>query len=153
MDSTTNIVKYLGIFGAIYLCTLIVMAVISAFFDGISSTGVGLVMLYLSGQLTAIRFVKNERRLPEKTEKRKLVWGSVLLSFALSILLAGVVILSEAGQEGFKELVVLGERPLFVWTIIILVVVLIHWGLLSLAYGRGVKKYATSQNLIGDTFD
>lgn len=151
--STANMAKYLGIFGLIYLGTLIVITVIFSFFEGASSSVVNLVMLYLSGQLTAMKFVKDEKRLPEKAEKRKLIWGSVLLSLILPILLAGAGIWLGAGAGGFEQFAALGNIPSFFWALIILVVVLIHWGLLSLAYGRALKKNAPSENTIKDTFD
>lgn len=150
---TANISKYLRLFSFYYAAALIVISLIGFFFAADTNIAVSLITLYVTAQFVSIKFVKAEHHIPEKAEKRLLVWGSLLLSFFISIIITLGELWYIYAKDSLDRLTELLALPMDYWVVFGLVAALVYWCILTLAYGWGAKKYAQRQNIAGDTFD
>jgi hypothetical protein len=83
--------KYILIFSSTYLLSLITVLILSEAFDLNGSTTVATLMA--GAMITSMVFVKDHKRGPNKSEKRTLVWGSLLSAIVVSSLLVTVYLL------------------------------------------------------------
>jgi hypothetical protein len=120
--------KYIVIFGVTYALALPVAAILAGFLNYSGSTSI--VTLLAAGFTAAARFVKDYQRVPNKHEKRVLVWGSLGASFAISG--ASVVLYLMLSPEGNELIQAIMSVPFVVGILIVSGVCLL---LLHLSYG------------------
>ena len=84
MDENINIKKYIIIFSISYIFIVILLIVMEIVL-GISSSGVTILIVSLSGAsiFTIQIFLQQNNRIPNKLEKRKLVYSSLLIGFLI----------------------------------------------------------------------
>ena len=99
--------KYVLIFSGVYLASFIAAVLVSSMFDLDGSFTVGTLMA--GAMITSLVFVKDYKRAPNRTERRTLVWGSLLSSMALSSIVAAVYLLF--APEGASIIEILIQAP------------------------------------------
>jgi uncharacterized membrane protein len=141
MENTVDINKYIVKFGILYTIGIVVVTAILYAIDIDGNSGVSIAILMASAMYTAIKFIQDNKRIPNKSEKTKLVWSSLAVSWLLSVILFVALILF---MEGFQGLAVISELiaelNTFLLLAILVLVSLIYLALLSWSYGGLAKK-------------
>jgi polyferredoxin len=138
VEQGTSIGKYILLFAAAHLGLLIGLGILTAILDIDSNTGVTVGALMGAAILAISKFIRDNKRLPNKKEKWKLVWFSCLASWAVSMLLFIVIVsLVGEGAEIMQAISTLGA-PLLLGVIAFLT--LFYVGALYLAYGFVANK-------------
>lgn len=145
--ANVTIRRYLRLFAFVYFCASIVGDLLIIYFEIDRNIGLSLGMLMASAFITGAKFVMDKKRCPEKEERQKLIWGSLLLSIVISVIVPLLMIYVNVGLEGIKSLAALLAIPQLYWIIAVAIMTLVYWIVLTLSYGWGVKKFADTQNL------
>ena len=135
--------QYVLKFTLIFLFVSIVLFVISNFIELPGSVS-GVVTIACAAFATAIKFVTEQKRVPDKAEKRTLVWGCFLSAFLLSTLLTVILFLY---QFDFNLIVatdiinqLIANIPLWIIFIGIIISLLIQYCILSYSFGGFAKS-------------
>ena len=105
MDQNVDVLNYVIRFSIAYFLLLIVLGVFLTLLNIGGSTG-GSIGALLGAVIFAVyKFVEDNKRIPNKTEKTKLVWLSFSASWLISILIMSIVIVFIEGISGFINLV------------------------------------------------
>jgi hypothetical protein len=128
--------KYILIFSSTYLLSLITVLILSEAFDLNGSTTVATLMA--GAMITSMVFVKDHKRGPNKSEKRTLVWGSLLSAIVVSSLLVTVYLL--ISEEGSNIVEVLIQVPAWIWVLSAVVVSIVYAAFLAFCYGWLTEK-------------
>ncbi len=147
MEQAVDIKKYLIRFGMIYTIGIVAASLLLGLLEFDGGSGVSIAILVVAAMQTATQFILDNKRVPNKDEKSKLIWLSFLLSVLVSVGLILVVLLVLSGMEGLAEIPqLIAQFNIFVIVIPIVVVSLLHVGLLHLSYGRlATKQFAAMQ--------
>lgn len=138
-DIDTN--KYILKFGIAYIIGLIALAAIFHFLDLNGGSGASIGVLIGAAMYSVGKFIEENKRIPNKKEKSKLVWFSLLASWATSIILLIIVVLALEGLGGFSELAKLALKLNVIVIIgIIFFVSAIYFLVLSWCYGGLANK-------------
>jgi len=140
MDEDVNVFKYAMRFSIAYFLLLLLLAVILTLLNIDGNTGGSIGALLGAVAIVVHKFVDDNERAPNKTEKRKLVWLSYFLSLLVSGLLFSLVILLLEGTSGFVFLASIFSQLGSLITIgIIIFVSFIYLMALSFGYGSLAK--------------
>lgn len=124
-----------------YTIGLVLLSAIFHIFEleGNSGASIGVligVAIYVVG-----KFIQDHKRVPDKKEKSKLVWSSLVMSWLISIALLIVYVFVVDGGKGLSDLrQLLAEINMIVMVGVIAFVTLINWALLSYSYGGLARK-------------
>jgi hypothetical protein len=136
MSTPIKLSTYIVRFTLIYLSALALAGLASALIDPGGGTSLSLASLLVAAFFTGSKFVSDQRRMPESTERRRLAWFSLLSSLAVSVVLL-ISLLAVIGQ-----LQLLAQLPGIVGNIgvgtvagVSLVVVLVYFTVLWFSYG------------------
>ncbi len=141
MEQPIDINKYIYKFSIVYAIGLIALTAIFNIFDINHSSGVSIAILIAAAMYTVGKFIEENKRTPNKKEKSKLVWSSLIVSWVLSIILAIVIVLALNGTQGLFEISKLAEQlNIIVIAVILFVVSLLYFAVLSWSYGGLAKK-------------
>lgn len=89
MEQSVQVRKYIIRFGIINLMLLVGIAVFFSLIGVESNSGATAAALMGAAMFTVVRFIQDNKRVPNATEKSKLVWYSYLASWLVSIILFG----------------------------------------------------------------
>lgn len=130
---------------AIVQVVAILIPAILMFFDIDLGNSTNLVGSFGAAMFAAHLFVKIHGRAPTREERRRLVWLSFAVSWAISLMFVGVMVAlaGAAAADVFKE--VIQKLPAVVLAIVVLVVSAMYLGVYYVAYGPLARKY--EQNL------
>ena len=128
--------KYILIFSGTYSFAFVAAIVLSAMFALDGSFTVATLMA--GAMITSMLFVKDHKRSPNKTEKRTLVWGSLLSSILISSIAAAIFLALSAERSSIIE--VLTPIPLWMWILSVVVISVIYAAFLSFCYGWLTEK-------------
>jgi len=138
--------KYILYFCAAYAVAMIIITIIISFFDLPSGTSVG--CLLAAGFATSAKFVKDNRRIPEAHEKKKLVYGCLLASLVISFLASIIALFLFYETAAFFQDI--RTVPTFIWVIALGLTLLIHYCILAVSFGffanNQVKALKKRQN-------
>ena len=100
MERTENvkIVKYILRFGLFYLLALVVIAIITTLLK-INSNSSSMASVILATMMTSLKFINDNKRVPNASEKAKLVWYSFTATWIVSFVLV-LLFLSISGELG-----------------------------------------------------
>ena len=148
MEQNINITKYIVKFSLGYVFGLIALTVIFHIFDLDSNSGASIGVLIGAAVYAVGKFIQENKRVPNKEEKSKLVWSSLIISWGVSILLLIAAVLILDGQQGLADLFLLVEElNAAIIAGVLFFVTLLHFAVLSYSYGglakiqyRGLQK-------------
>lgn len=141
MEQNIVINKYIIKFSIAYAIGLVAITAIFIIFDLDHSSGASIGVLIGAAMYSVGKFIEENKRIPNKIEKSKLVWLSLISSYITSIVLAVIVISLLDGIQGLAELAKLIEKLNVVIIVGATVVVsLIYFVVLSWSYGGLAKK-------------
>ncbi len=141
----TNVRRYIGWFALIYVGATIIVGIVLSYLEIDRNIGVGIGVLMASSFFVSNKFIEDERRVPTKTEQRKLVWGSIFVLIAFSLFVLGLMFVGSM-MSGDDTSAILQGLPVMYLLIAVVVMVGIHWLILNFIYGGGSKKLAASKN-------
>jgi len=104
MDQEVDVTKYIIKFGVAYIIGLVVLLVIFGIFELDHSSGASIGVLIGAAIYAVGKFIQENRRVPSKSEKSKLVWSSFIISWLASVLLFIIVVLITSGTQGLSNL-------------------------------------------------
>ncbi len=135
---------YYIVFGAIYIGLTLFLSVLNMFLK-LPMAGMSIVVPCLSAWLTAMRFVKLERRAPNEAEHKALTFGSFGIFLLLNVILTvGAVLVLGSQGVSVSELSSLmgGGLALIIIAVVVLVMFLSIFFGIWWAYGRSIRKLA-----------
>ncbi len=90
MENQVKIGKYVILYGILHFLILLGAELFFAFFEIESNSGMSVGAIIGSAMFVAIKFIKDNKRPPNKEEKYNLVLMSLLASWIVSFLLLGI---------------------------------------------------------------
>ncbi len=138
---SVNIRKYIISFSACYTIGVVTVFIVLTVLDLEGNSGISVGILIASALYAVIKFIDDNKRAPNKTEKNKLVWQSLLMSWLVSLvlfLIAAVVILETEDISFLGELVTQTNIAIFLGAAVF--ITLIQWGILVYSYGPLAKR-------------
>jgi peptidoglycan biosynthesis protein MviN/MurJ (putative lipid II flippase) len=138
-----SLIRYIALFSVIYAALMLLFnAVVYGFNIDIDSSA-NIAMLLGASYGTIARFVSEQKRTPNTLEKRKLIWGSILSSFIVSLAVVATVLTILGNPEAWDELnQLIHQLSIPIWLGIIAFVTLLYYIVLNLVYGWGAKQFA-----------
>jgi|GEM_PF-3960941 len=137
----SSVSKYTLRFALVYTAVLIIAGIVMTVLDmDNGNAGIQVVLVMCSGMIVADKFVKDHMRVPDKAEKRGLVYGSFAYSILISCMGAALIYFAASAEEKQALLDMAGQVPplfyagIFAFTAIILLMAL------SFSYGHMAKK-------------
>lgn len=141
MAQGANLNRYIIKFSIAYIIGLVALTVVFYFFEFSLNSGMSAAILLGAAMYAAGTFVEENKRVPTKIEKSKLVWLSLVISWTISITLSMVFLLIMGGMEVLIELLYLGgEQNIVILIGALLFVSLLYFLALSWCYGGFAKK-------------
>ncbi len=135
--------QYVLKFTLIFLFISIILFIISIFIELPGSIS-GIVTIACAAFVAAIKFVTEQKRIPDKAEKRQLVWGCFLSAFILSTVLSFLIFMYQVdfNFDVVKELInsLLVTLPLWILFVSIAISLLIQYCLISYGFGGFAKS-------------
>lgn len=112
-DNNVDVAKYVLWFGLYYLVIVVLVSIVTTLLKIDSNSG-SMVPLIIVTMMTSLKFITDNKRVPNAHEKKKLVWFSFVVTWAVSLLLA-IVLWSFSGEfDAVIDLVnKTGYGPLF----------------------------------------
>ena len=143
MEQNVEVKKYIVQFGVVYTIGLIALYVIFMIInlDSNSGSGASIALLFASAIYSVGKFIQDNKRVPNKNEKSKLVWITLLTAIIVSAALVVIVGVIFGGVVGLSEMFhALSTLPLSIMVGIIFFVTLLHFVILSYGYGGFASK-------------
>ncbi len=138
MEENVRVGKYVFRFGVIHLILLVGISIILGLLEVEANSGVSIGALMGAAMAAVIKFIQDNKRAPSQSEKSQLIWLSLLVAVAISILISSIFfIFSGEGQEVFEALISMG---FLVMLLILLFASAVCFFVLSLSYGHLAKK-------------
>ncbi len=138
MEENVRVGKYVFRFGIVHLLLLVGLSIILGLLEVEANSGISIGALMGAAMAAVIKFIQDNKRAPSQSEKSRLIWLSLLVAVAISILLSSVFfIFSGEGQEIFEALISMGLLVIF---LIFLFASVVCFFVLSLSYGHLAKK-------------
>ena len=135
--------KYFWIYFGLYLVLSALIAVIGAFIN--IGSGASIIAPFAAAVSTGQFFMKDHLRAPDAAEKKRLVWGSLAISWGASVI-ALLVILAviKATGEDISQFTEMASSGMFmaIMLVILILVFLITYAMTSWAYGGFLTKMA-----------
>jgi len=137
--------KYIIHFSVVYIVVMVVLHGILALLDLEGNSGALLAILMGAAAYTASKFIKDNKRVPNKIEKSKLVWLSFGVSWVISIVFVVFFVALMFEKEDWLALKTLISEMsgLILWGAVIFTS-FIQWASLSYGYGSLAKKQYTA---------
>jgi hypothetical protein len=135
--------RYIVLFSLTYAGLFALVNVLAHGFNIDIGSGANIGMFIGASSATAIWFVNANKRAPSGPEKKKLIWGCLASSFAISIAGASLVVYIVFGGQGLTEiLALLGALHFAIWLLILFAVTLLYYWLLRLTFGWQANMFA-----------
>ncbi|MFW5427353.1 MAG: ABZJ_00895 family protein [Methylophagaceae bacterium] len=139
MAESIVISKYIKLFSIAYFLFLVVFGVALALLDIDGNAGTSIGSLVASIFIAVSRFVEDNKRIPNKTEKSKLVWYSFFSSWIISLLLFIAVVLFYGGIASFEFIPDISLDNLITFGVVFFVISLIYLAGIYFCYGSFAK--------------
>lgn len=130
--------KYIITFSIAYALAMVAVAAIESFFD--LPGGSSITCLIVGGFAAASSFVKDHQRVPNKLEKRTLIWSCILASVLISVVATVICLLIFPETQAFIQMA-LTQLPAWVWLLAISFTLFIHYLMLALSFGWMTKSF------------
>jgi hypothetical protein len=148
--------KYLGVFAAVFISVILLAMLVLYLLDVNPGGSIEIVEVFVATFFTVMVFVRDNKRLPTREERQKLVWLSFIVSLLL-VLIPVICFLAYLGfsyglsdlMQGIAEF--MPKLPVFVWILIAVFTISlsylsVYWGywLSTSKLGKYfLKQYAT----------
>lgn len=141
MVKSTAIYKYIKLFSIAYFFFLVIFGVALTLLDIDGDVGTSIGSLVASIFIAVSRFVEDNKRIPTKTEKSRLVWYSFFSSWVISLFQFLAVVLFYGGIVSFEFISVsdMSLDNLIIFGIVFLVISLIYLVGIYFCYGSFAK--------------
>lgn len=139
MTENVAISKYIKLFSIAYFLFLVVFGIALTLLDIDGNAGTSIGSLVASIFIAVSRFVEDNKRIPNKTEKSKLVWCSFFSSWIISLLLFLTIVLFFGGIASFEFISDISLDNLITFVIVFLVISLIYFVGINFCYGSLAK--------------
>jgi len=117
-------------------------------FDIDLGSGANIAILMGASVVTSNQFVTTNKRAPREAEKKNLIFGCLLSSFAISISGALILISIFLDIQDLLEIArILPELLGFTWLAILAAITLFHYLVLNLSFGWHANRHATKLQL------
>ena len=137
-----SVTGYVFIFSAIYAGLMVLVQILVHAFDIDLGSGANSGMLVGAGLGAMMKFVNDHKRPPIKSEKRRLIWLSILSCFGVSVLVGAIALFIVGGSAAFSEISELvGTLPIAAWVGILFGVTILYYVMLRINYGWGARFY------------
>ncbi|MDA0781756.1 MAG: ABZJ_00895 family protein [Rickettsiales bacterium] len=135
-ENNINLKKYNLLFAVTYGAGIAFINILSQVFDIDSGSFADNVIMMGCIYFVAGRFFNDEQRLPDKTERKKLVIANLIISTLISlVILLFIILLSPDGEQLWGYILkILVSISIFAWVMIISLVVLFYYFLLTFLY-------------------
>lgn len=141
MEQDVNINKYIIKFSLAYFIGIIALAVILNIFDIEHNTGASIAVLIGAAIYCVGKFIEENKRIPNKVEKSKMVWLSLIASWLISITQLIIIMILFEGAPILVEISSLMERiNLIIVAGVVLLISIIYFAVLSWSYGSLAEK-------------
>lgn len=141
MKQDVAITKYTIKFGVVYTIGLIVLSAIFYIFDLDHSSGASIGVLIGAAMYAAGKFIQDNKRVPSKNEKSKMVWSSFVILWLVSVMLLLIVVLIIGGNQGLTELTQLAAKLNVAIVVgVTIFVSLVYLAILYYSYGGLARK-------------
>src|SRR5262245_50833658 len=132
--------RYVGIFSAALMSVIAATLLVVVFAEYEANGSIGLIQTLFAASLTGALFVRRNRRIPTPSERRKLVWMSLIASLLIAVVSMGGFLGYLAASFGLDDLrqgisEAVPALPLFVWGMVIVVTLAVTYVTLHLGYG------------------
>jgi len=145
MIQDVKVTQYIFKFGIIYAIGLSAISAISFVFDLDVGTGATIGLFVASAIYTVSQFIQDNKRIPNKNEKSKMVWFSFLVSWVVSVCLFVATLLILDGEQGLIALYELAtELNIPIILGIFVFISLLHLAFLFYCYGGLAQKQYNS---------
>ena len=139
MTESIVISKYIKLFSIVYFLFLVVFGIALTLLDIDGNAGTSIGSLVASIFIAVSRFVEDNKRIPNKTEKSKLVWYSFFSSWTISLLLFLAVVLFYGGIASFEFISDISLDNLITFGVVFFVISLIYLVGIYFCYGSFAK--------------
>ncbi len=141
MSKETGVSKYVLMFAVVYAATIAAVSVVFSMLGDSGGSAAPFVALIAAAAMVGGRFVKDEKRVPDNTERSRLIWLSLFTAIVVSSGLTAAYLVYAMGAEGvgqvFEQVSRLG--PLVI-AVVIGIMFLMHYLALWFAYGWLTRK-------------
>ncbi|MES9856907.1 MAG: ABZJ_00895 family protein [Sedimenticola sp.] len=138
MEQNAGVGKYIFRFGLVHLAILVGLSIVFTILEIESNSGVTIAALIGAAAAAVSKFIQDNKRAPNSSEKTKLVWLSYLVSWVVSLALAGIFFY--LSNEGGQLIEAMKSIDLAIIIGIVALVSVFYLGALSLAYGYMARK-------------
>ena len=141
MEQDVKIRKYVIKFCCAYALGLIAVSLTLYFLNIDTNSGASVALLFGGAVYAAGKFVEDNKRIPNKQEKSKLVWLSLFSCWGLSIASSIVIVLAIAGFDGLLYIYAIFKSMNFLIILgLFMFVSLLYFLILSWCYGGFAKR-------------
>lgn len=141
IQSQVLLKPYIILFSVIYLGLTIFYYVLKNVMGVHLGDSLRIAIMFFSAFGVVVKFIKDNARPPEGSEKTRLIWLSILSSFLISFLKSNVVIFSVGGIRVYNEIASFEILPVVMLIAILLFVAIFNYCMLRLIYGWGARIY------------
>ncbi len=138
MDRDVNIGKYVLIFGLVNLGLLVGLAILFSILNVESNSGATIGALVGAGMAAVSKFIQDNKRIPNPSEKTKLVWLSYFASWIVSLIL--VSIFAALSGEGGELIEIVKSVNVVILVGVIVFLSVFYVSALYLTYGYVARK-------------
>ncbi len=140
MESDVQVGKYVIRFGVVNLLLVLLIAAVLMALDVDGNAGTSIGALIGAALAAGNRFLKDHKRLPSPSEKTRLTWFSLLIAWAVSLILLVVFLLVSGAAEDLQGMLAPGLNTLAVLLGVFAFVTALHFFALSFSYGFLLKR-------------
>ncbi len=158
--SKISLRRYFLIYGLAFLIGYI-LSVILVLLTQLKAPWMTVVLTMLSAHIVVHFFIKHHKRAPDNSERRRLVWGSLLISFLFDIIPTLILFIPVIYDASFPESSDSSIHNQYfaimnIAAILLILVWIIDYFMLHWIYGSNAKKQLIAyqkKHGIGDIFD
>jgi len=141
MKQAVGLNRYIVIFTIAYTIGLIALAALFYFFEFGQNAGASIGVLIGAAMYAGGKFIQEQKRIPTKEERSKLVWQSLGITWLVSVTLLAVTVLALDGEQDWTAL----TKQLDGFSLGLLagagaIVSLVYWWVLSFSYGGLTRR-------------
>lgn len=137
----TSVSKYTLRFGLVYAGMLILAGIVTTALGMDSgNSGLQIALVMSAGIVASGKFVKDHMRVPNKSEKRALVFGSFVYSMLVSFLGLALLYFSSNEEEKQALVEIISHVSPIIYTVVFAIMAVTILMVLSFSYGYMAKK-------------
>ncbi len=141
VDDGVSIKKYMVRFGLVHAGLVVLLGVITYFLDIDLGSAPSVIILMCSAMYAVSVFIQDNKRVPNKGEKSRMIWTSFAISWVLSIVVSIGIFLPLIFDGSVAQFFQSADSTFWIiMAIIFFIVILLYIGLLYFCYGMFANK-------------